>query len=229
MWEGFYSNLRQFNQKYRTKIMNTPRKTSSAKQAAIMAMTAALYAVFFAVSYSITIPNFTLLYLPIILLGVLPVWFGWGGLAGCMIGAYIGGVFVEGLPLHFAAAESICALIIFGLNWLLIPKSASEPRTVKSVVTLAGIYAVTLLAGTSYILWQLSYFGIFPIEIAQLALPPTYALNLPIAIISCTALLRAVTPRVKSWGIYQGTFSERLQNRNKKTMKSKTAPHQKTN
>lgn len=124
--------------------MNIPQKTSSAKQASLMAMCAALYAVFFAISYSITIPNFTLLYLPIILLGVFPIWFGWSGLAGSMIGAYIGGVFVEGLPLHFAVAESICALIIFGLNWLLIPKSATEPRSAKSIVILGLIYASTL-------------------------------------------------------------------------------------
>jgi hypothetical protein len=210
--------------------MNIPKKTSSAKQVSIMAMTAALYAVFFAISYSVTIPNFTLLYLPIILLGVFPIWFGWSGLAGSMIGAYIGGVFVEGLPMHFAVAESICALIIFGLNWLLIPKSATEPRSVKSVVILGLIYAVTLLAGTSYILWQLSYFGIFPVEVALLALPPTYALNLPIAIISCTALLRTITPRVKSWGIYSGSFSEWLQSRKTKPkLTAKTAPNQKTN
>jgi hypothetical protein len=194
--------------------MNIPQKQTSAKQASIMAMTAALYAVFFAISYSITIPNFTLLYLPIILLGVFPIWFGWSGLAGSLIGAYIGGVFVEGLPLHFAFAESVCALIIFGLNWLLIPKSATDAKSKKSIITLAIIYAITLLAGTSYILWQLSYFGVFPIEIAQAALPPTYALNLPIVIITCTALIRAISPKLKSWGIYSGSFSEWLKNRN---------------
>jgi hypothetical protein len=193
--------------------MNSPRKPTSAKQASIMAMTAALYAVFFAISYSITIPNFTLLYLPIILLGVFPLWFGWSGLVGSLIGAYIGGVFVEGLPLHFAFAESVCALIIFGLNWLLMPRSASDAKSPKSIAIISVIYAVTLLAGTSYILWQLSYFGVFPIEVAQLALPPTYALNLPIVIITCTALIRAISPRLKSWGIYSGSFSEWRQNR----------------
>ncbi|MGD6932754.1 MAG: hypothetical protein ACQCN5_00930 [Candidatus Bathyarchaeia archaeon] len=208
--------------------MNVQRKPTSAKQASIMAMTAALYAVFFAISYSITIPNFTLLYLPIILLGVFPLWFGWSGLVGSMIGAYIGGVFVEGLPLHFAVAESICALIIFGLNWLLIPKFATEAKSTKSIITLAAVYAVTLLAGTSYVLWQLSIFGVFPIEIAQLALPPTYALNLPIAIITCTALIRAITPKLKSWGNYSGSFSEWRQNRKAK-LTAKTVPNQRTN
>lgn len=195
-------------QKQTVITMNNNRNITGAKQASIMAMTAALYAVFFFLSYTVTIPNFTLLYLPIILLGVFPIWFGWSGLAGCLIGAYIGGVFVEGLPLHFAFAESMCALIIFGLNWLLIPKSATDAKSTKSIITLAVIYAVTLLAGTSYILWQLSYFGVFPIEIAQLALPPTYILNLPIAIITCIALIRAVTPKLKSWGIYSGSFNE---------------------
>jgi hypothetical protein len=199
--------------------MNNNRNITGAKQVSIMAMTAALYAVFFFLSYTVTIPNFTLLYLPIILLGVFPIWFGWSGLAGSLIGAYIGGVFVEGLPLHFAFAESMCALIIFGLNWLLIPRSATYAKTRKSILILSVIYALTLLAGTSYILWQLSYFGVFPIEIAQLALPPTYALNLPIAIITCTSLIRAVTPKLKSWGIYSGTFSEWRIKRNMLTLR----------
>jgi hypothetical protein len=218
-----------FQTKYRTKNkMNTQRKPTSAKQASIMAMPAALYAVFFAVSYSIAMPNFALLYLPIVLLGVFPIWFGWSGLVGSMIGAYIGGVFVEGLPLHFAFAESVCALIIFGLNWLLIPKMATVAKSLKSMIVLAIIYAVTLLAGTSYILWQLSFFGVFPVDAALIALPPTYALNLPIAIIICTALLRAITPRIKSWGIYTGSFSEWLQNRKTKST-TKIAPNQRTN
>ena len=161
-----------FKQNTRRNNMNSPKKITSAKQVSLMAMTAALYAVFFAISYSVTIPNFTLLYLPIILLGVFSVWFGWSGLVGCMIGAYIGGVFVEALPLHFAVAESVCALIIFGLNYLLIPKGASEAKSVKSMIILAVIYAVSLLAGTSYILWQLSYFGVFPVEVAH-ACPAT--------------------------------------------------------
>jgi hypothetical protein len=209
--------------------MISPHKQTSAKQASLMAMTAALYAVFFAISYSITIPNFTLLYLPIILLGVFSVWFGWSGLVGCMIGAYIGGVFVEALPLHFAVAESVCALIIFGLNWLLTPKGASEAKSTKSMIILSVIYAFSLLAGTSYILWQLSYFGVFPVEVAMLALPPTYALNLPIVIISCIVLLRVVTPRLKNWGIYSGSFSEWRQNRKAQSkLKAETAPNQRT-
>ncbi len=209
--------------------MNSPKKITSAKQVSLMAMTAALYAVFFAISYSVTIPNFTLLYLPIILIGVFSVWFGWSGLVGCMIGAYIGGVFVEALPLHFAVAESVCALIIFGLNYLLIPKGASEAKSIKSMIILGVIYAVSLLAGTSYILWQLSYFGVFPVEVAQLALPPTYALNLPIAIISCIVLLRVVTPSLKSWGIYTGSFSEWRQNRKTKAkLTTQTAQYRQT-
>lgn len=201
--------------------MNNSHNITGAKQVSIMAMTAALYAVFFFLSYTITIPNFTILYLPIILLGVFPIWFGWSGLAGCLIGAYIGGVFVEGLPLHFAFAESVCALIIFGLNWLLIPRSATDARNIRSMIILAVIYALSLLAGTSYILWQLSFFGVFPIEIAQLALPPTYGLNLPIVIITCIALIRAVSPKLKSWGIYSGSFNELRIKRNLSTLRGK--------
>ena len=188
--------------------MNYPRRLTGAKQVSIMAMTAALYAVFFTLSYSVTMPNFTLLYLPIILLGVFPIWFGWSGLAGCLIGAYIGGVFVEGLPLHFAVAESVCALIIFGLNWLLIPKSATQLKSLKSFIIIAIIYAVTLFIGTSYILWQLSFFGVFPVSIAQAFLLPTFAINLPIVIITCPALIKAITPKLKAWGVYSGSFRE---------------------
>ncbi len=209
--------------------MNTSRKLTGAKQVSIMAMVAALYAVFFQLSYSVAMPNFTLLYLPIILLGVFSVWFGWSGLVGCMIGAYIGGVFVEALPLHFAVAESVCALIIFSLNYLLIPKGASEAKSIKSMIILAVIYAVSLLAGTSYILWQLSYFGVMPFEVAQLFLPMTYILNLPIAIISCIVLLRVVTPSLKSWGIYVGSFSEWRQNRKTKAkLTTQTAQYRQT-
>lgn len=77
------------------------KKQSKAKQASTIAVTAALYVTFFLLSFSIAVPNFTLLYLPIILLGVFPLWFGWSGLVGSMIGAFIGGVYVEALPLLF--------------------------------------------------------------------------------------------------------------------------------
>jgi hypothetical protein len=196
--------------------MNSPRNFSSAKKVSIMAMTAALYATFFLLSYSVAMPSFTLLYLPIILLGVFPIWFGWSGLAGCLIGAYIGGVFVEGLPLHFAWAESVTALIIFSLNWLLTPKSATAAKTKKSLIILVAIYAVTLFIGTSYILWQLSYLGVFPLDVAEAFLLPTFAINLPIVIITCPALLRAISPKLRSWGIYSGSFGE--------WRKQKTAP-----
>ena len=173
-----------------------------------MAMSATLYASFFLLSYSIAMPNFTLLYLPIILLGVFPIWFGWSGLAGCLIGAYIGGVFVEGLPLHFAWAESITALIIFSLNWILTSKSATEAKTKKNIIYLSIIYALTLFIGTSYILWQLSYLCMFPLSVATAFLLPTFALNLPIVIITCPSLIRAVSPKLKAWGIYSGSFNE---------------------
>jgi len=181
---------------------------SKTKQVSIMAMSAALYAIFFFLSYSITMPNFTLLYLPIILLGVFPIWFGWSGLVGSLIGAYIGGVFVEALPLHFAWAESVTALIIFGLNWILISKSGAEAKTKINLIYLSIIYALTLFIGTSYILWQLSYLGVFPLSVAGAFLLPTFALNLPIVIITCPALIRAISPKLRNWGIYSGTFTE---------------------
>ena len=193
----------------------TKVKSSKAKAVSIMAMSAALYAVFFFLSYSVTMPSFTLLYLPIILLGVFPLWFGWSGLAGCLIGAYIGGVFVEGLPLHFAWAESVTALLIFGLNWILIPRSASEAKSKRSLILLSAVYALTLFVGTSYVLWQLSVLGVFPLDFAEAFLLPTFLLNLPIVIITCPALIRAISPKLRAWGIYSGNLKEWLSNRNK--------------
>jgi hypothetical protein len=183
-------------------------KPNKAKQASIMAMSAALYAIFFFISYSVAMPNFTLLYLPIILLGVFPMWFGWSGLAGSLIGAYIGGVFVEQLPLHFAWAESVTTLLIFGLNWILIPKSAAEARSKKSLILLSSVYTLTLFLGTSYILWQLSVLGVFPMSVAEAFLLPTFAINLPIVLVTCPALIRAISPKLRTWGIYSGNFRE---------------------
>src|SRR5665647_1404173 len=94
-------------------MMQTQNRT---KQIAIMAVVAALYAVLFFGSAPGMLPGFTLLYLPVLLLGVLPIWFGWYGLAGSVIGAFIGGVYVEQMPPYAAWAESVTALIIFSLN-----------------------------------------------------------------------------------------------------------------
>ena len=181
---------------------------SSAKRASIIAITAALYTVFFYLSFAIGVPSFTVLYLPIILLGVFPLWFGWSGLVGSMIGAFIGGVYVEGLPLYLAWVEITTAIVIYGLNWLLIPKSAAEAKTKKSLIILSSIYALTLFVGTCFILWQFSVVGIFPAEVAWPLLPGTFVLNLPIALIACPALIRAVSPKLKSWALYSGNFAD---------------------
>jgi hypothetical protein len=184
------------------------QKQSSAKRASIIAITAALYTVFFFLSFAIGVPNFTVLFLPIILLGVFPLWFGWSGLVGSMIGAFIGGVYVEGLPLYLAWVEITTAIVIYGLNWLLIPKTAAEAKTKKGLIILSSIYAFTLFVGTSFILWQFSAVGLFPKEVAWPLLPGTFALNLPIALIACPALIRAVSPKLKSWAMYSGNFAE---------------------
>jgi hypothetical protein len=183
-------------------------KQSKAKQVSITAVAAALYAILFLLSYVIAVPNFTVLYLPIILLGVFPLWFGWSGLVGSMIGAFIGGVYVEGLPLYLAWIEITTALIIYGLNWLLIPKRAAEAKTKKGLIILSSVYALSLFAGTSAILWQFVAVGLFPAELALAFLLPTFGLNLPIVLITCPTLIRAVSPKLKIWGMYSGTFAE---------------------
>ena len=186
---------------------------SKAKQVSIMAMVAALFAIFFYLSHIIALPNFTFLYLPIILLGVVPLWFGWSGLVGSMIGAYIGGVYVEALPLHLAWIEVTTVVVIYCINWLLIPRFAAQAKTGKAVAVLIAVYAVSLLIGAIAILWQFVAVGIFPAEVAWPLLPGTYALNLPIVALACPSLLRAVTPRLHSWGVYSGNFADWLANR----------------
>ncbi len=193
------------------------QKQSKAKQAAIMAMTAALYAIFFGLSFLTPVPNFTVLYLPIILLGVFSLWFGWSGLVGSMIGAFIGGIYVEHLPLHLAWVEITTAIIIFGLNWLLVPKISADAKNKKGLIILSVIYALTLLIGTTAILWQFSFVGILPPEVAWPLLPGTFLLNLPIVLIACPALIRAISPKLKSWGIYSGNFADWRSRRKAKT------------
>ena len=173
-----------------------------------MAMVAALFAIFFYLSHIIALPNFTFLYLPIILLGIFPIWFGWSGLVGTAIGAYIGGIYVEGLPMHLAWIEITTAILIFGLNWLLIPRASVKANSAKGLLILGSIYALTLFIGTVAILWQFTIVGLFTPEFAWPFLPWTFALNLPIVLIACPAIIRAVTPRLKSWNMYAGTFAE---------------------
>jgi hypothetical protein len=194
-----------------------PQKQNSAKRASIIAVTAALYTIFFFLSYSITLPNFTLLYLPIILLGVFPFWFGWSGLVGSMIGGFIGGAFVEGLG-FLGIFESVVALLIYLINWMLIPKKAAEDGNKRSLAVMLATLAVSLLAGTSYILYQYTVLPqLFTPSMALTILVPTFFINLPIVLIACPALIRAISPKLRTWGLYTGNFSE-WRSQNKKSV-----------
>ena len=184
------------------------QKQSSAKRASIIAVTAALYVVFFFLSYSVTLPNFTLLYLPIILLGVFPMWFGRSGLVGAMLGGFIGGAFVEGLG-FLGIFESVVALLIYTINWALIPKSAAENGSKKNWVALLGVYSFSLLVGTGYIIWQYTILPqLFTSAEALTIIIPTFSINLPIVLITCPILIRAVSPKLRTWGMYSGNFAE---------------------
>src|SRR3990170_8090145 len=114
------------------------RKPNKAKQVSIITIAAALYAVFFFLSGLIAVPQFTILYLPIILLGVFPLWFGLSGLLGSVIGAFIGGFFVEGLG-FLAWIESVTTFIIYGLNWILIPQKITQEKTKKNFLTFRSL------------------------------------------------------------------------------------------
>jgi hypothetical protein len=184
------------------------RKSSTAREASIIAISAALFAIFFFLSGLVALPRFTLLYLPIILLGVFPIWFGKSGLIGSVIGAFIGGAYIEGLGL-FGWIESVTAFIIYGLNWLLITRQATEVNGKRNLALLLSTYAVTLFAGTSYILWQNVTLGFFTPALAEIIFLPTFALNLAIQCIVCPILIRTLSPKLKSVGMYSGTFKER--------------------
>lgn len=179
----------------------------NAKQVSIMAITATLFALFFYLSGLVAVPNFTFLYLPIILLGIFPIWFGWSGLVGSMIGAVIGGFLVEGLG-AFAWIEATTVLVIYALNWILIPRRATEGK-LKWTLLLFAVYAATLFAGTVCILWQLTAIvGVFTPEVAQAFLIPVFALNFTIEILICPAAIRALSPKMISWGMYSGNFNQ---------------------
>ncbi len=193
---------------YTQRRENMFSEQSSAKRASIIAVTAALYTVFFFISYSITLPNFTLLYLPIILLGVFPMWFGWTGLAGSIIGAFIGGAFVEGLG-FLGIFESVVAILIYTINWALIPKKAAEDGNKKNLVILIAVYTLSLFVGTSYILWQYTIIPhLFSATQALAVLMPTFLINLPIVLVTCPALIKAISPKLRTWGMYAGNFAE---------------------
>jgi hypothetical protein len=195
--------------------MITPQLTS-AKNASIIAMTAALYAVFFYVSSIVSLSGFTLLYLPVILLGVFPIWFGWNGLAGSMIGAFIGGALIEGYGL-LGIFEVVTAIIIFLPNWVLLPKDSFKFGP-KNLVLPIAVYGVSLFLGTAYILWQYSIIPmLWDLTFAETLLLPEFAVNFVIMAIICPILYRVVTPRIRSWGIYSGTFFE-WQNRRRAKM-----------
>jgi len=182
-------------------------RMSSAKNVSITAVSAALYALFFLLSSLVATPNFVVLYLPVILLGVFPLWFGLPGLVGSMIGAVVGGLFVESLG--FAAwIEAVTTFIIYALNWILMPRDSVKEGG-KSFVLLLSVYALTLFLGTVYVLWQLAFIGIFPMEVAFfILLPPTFGLNFAIEALLCPVLLRIVSPKLKAWGLYVGNFWE---------------------
>jgi hypothetical protein len=196
---------KSFLEKLKAQVSN--RRLISAKGVSIIAISAALYATFFFLSYAVAVPQFVLLYLPIILLGVFPIWFGLNGLVGSMIGACIGGVFVEGLG-FYGWIESVTTLIIYALNWLLITQKATEVKKNRNLFVLLGVYAGTLFVGTSYVLWQLTILGALPAGVAEVVLLPTVGLNLVIESIICPVLIRTLSPKLRSMGTYAGTFQE---------------------
>jgi hypothetical protein len=90
-----------------------------------------------------------------------------------------------------------------------MPKNAVEDGKRKSLVALLGVYAFSLFVGLGYILWQYTILPhLFSVTEAQAILLPTFALNLPIMLITSPALIRAISPKLRTWGMYCGNFFE---------------------
>lgn len=112
--------------------------------------------------------------------------------------------------------ESVVALLVYMINWFLIPQKAAEDGKRKSLLALLGIYSLSLFVGAGYILWQYTFVPqLFTIAEAQTILVPTFAINLPIVLIACPALIRAISPKLRVWGLYSGNFWEWKKNRAK--------------
>ena len=65
-----------------------------------------------------------------------------------MIGAFIGGAFVESLG-FLGMFESVVALIIYLINWVLIPRKAAEDGNKFKPACSSKCTAVSLFAGTA--------------------------------------------------------------------------------
>jgi hypothetical protein len=99
--------------------------------------------------------------------------------------------------------------MIYLINWTLMPKMAAEDGKRKSLITLCCVYALSLFVGAGYILWQYTILPkIFTVSMAQAMLLPTFGINLPIVLIACPALIRAISPKLRTWGMYCGNFRE---------------------
>jgi hypothetical protein len=69
--------------------------------------------------------------------------------------------------------------------------------------------AVSLLAGTSYILYQYTVLPqLFTADMAFTIWLPTFLINLPIVLIACPALIKTISPKLRTWGMYTGNFAE---------------------
>ena len=90
-----------------------------------------------------------------------------------------------------------------------MPQKAAEDGKRKRLLALLGVYALSLFVGLSYILWQYTILPhLFTATEAQAILVPTFAINLPIVLITCPALIRAISPKLRTWGMYCGNFAE---------------------
>ena len=187
---------------------------TTAKQSSIMALSAALYFVLlFINSY---LPANILVHIPIFLLGVLPLWFGWSGLVGCMIGYWVSGLYFVGIG-PFIILEPFTVPIGYGLVWLLAPKNVADLNK-KKLCYLACVYAVSLLLGGLYHAFLYASFITYStMELALVLLFTSFILNFAVVMTVCPVLIRTLTPRLAGWGIHPSSFRELRSRKNTKS------------
>jgi hypothetical protein len=181
-----------------------PRQFSfSSKNTMVIAISAAL---FVCLEYlSGLSPLRIITFLPIVILGVLPFWFGWSGLVGSMIGCLAGGFFMGITP--FTLLEVFTVLIIYGLNWLLVPRVSDITKNRAKKLFFA--YATSLFLGSIYH-WITFAFFFSPLSLQWYfyLLFVSLFLNLTIEIAICPILAKRLNGWLKYWGITPSNFSE---------------------
>ena len=128
------------------------------------------------------------------------------GLVGSIIGAAVGGLFVES-PGFAAWIKALNTFMIYTLNWALIPQDSAK-KGGKNVVLLLIVYKLTLFLGT------VSFCGSLPLSESSLwkllfsSIPPTFSGNFAIDAVLCPLLQPIASLKLKAFCLSVGNYWE---------------------